>query len=74
MLNRLLQRSNDGNGCGGEIMTARSCPTSRTAAHLTASEAGDRQHSRQSLVPEMMADSNWAYDVRLKDKGVDNAE
>ncbi|SFT28422.1 hypothetical protein SAMN04487845_14520 [Methylobacterium sp. yr668] len=69
MLNRLLQRSNDGSSCGGEIMTARIYPTCRTAARLTACQAGDRERSRQCRAPETMADLNRACDAWLK-KGV----
>ncbi|MGU3469166.1 hypothetical protein ACLBXO_30410 [Methylobacterium sp. C33D] len=73
MLNRLLQRSNGGSSCGGEIMTARICPTCRTSARLTACEAGDHERSRQRRAPETMADLNRACDARLK-KGMDNGE
>lgn len=72
MLNRLLQRSNDGSGCSGEIMTARICPTCRTAARHIACEAGDRERIRQCRAPKMMTDLNRACDAWLNDKGVDN--
>ncbi|MEE7459929.1 hypothetical protein MFUR16E_00505 [Methylobacterium fujisawaense] len=67
-----MQRSNDGSGYSGEIMTARICPTCRTAARLNACEAGDRERIRQRRAPKMMVDSNRACDAWLKDKGANN--
>lgn len=60
MHTRLLQRSNNGSGCGGEIMTARIYSTCRTAGRLSACGAGDRERSRQRRAPNMIVDLNPA--------------